>query len=379
MKNKNLLKTIVVVMIFVITFGSATKAYALVDGTYTCAFENEKKLVASNNKYKLTTPKITTVTRKPLTQKMKEKFLEEVTYSGNGVKLNVYTCFYYADMSVGRTTDQTANNNVDLADYIKLTWNKVSGATGYQIKMRRYLNGEAITANQVSDKNGTIKLVPYPYYPYVKSTTKTTLTIKQTQDDPALIGQNETMKIWIRAYKTVGGKRYYGNWSDATTVKPNKHLPNVFLETMTKGTDITTLEVRPSGIYTYQAGKWDPTTTVYLGVTPLEKNKWCYTQDGYQLQYSNSKDFSDCETINLEDDRSFQEYDEWVTGLMLDGYSFPGFNEYIEFMVLDKPNWQPVKFEFPAEYKYFRIRTYKVIDEKTQYGTWTSGKVKEIK
>lgn len=367
-------KLLAIIMVLVVALGIAPMAimqneYSMTGGDTGVALENKKKLVASNNKYKLKTPTIKTVTRKPLTQAMKTTLLKKEYVIGKGpdgkeIKSQPY-CDNYTDTGVDMPENPVDTTNVDDADYIKLTWGKVAGATGYQVKLKYYVDGEELTAyNQ--DHSGQLT-----YYPYVKSTTKTSVTINELQSHE-LIGQNATVKIWVRAYKTSGGKKYYGSWSSVTTVKPNKHLPSAELLSMTTSGNKTTITVMPNDIYICQAAGQDQAEVLFR-MAPIERNKWCYVQDGYQVQYSNSATFEKYESIKIANNNDYKEFMEHMEGK----WSYVSF-EYVVALRLGDSAMEPVSIEFPSGYKYMRVRTYKVINGKTQYGVWTSGKIKEI-
>lgn len=366
-------KLLAIIMILVVALGIAPVAimqseYSMTGGDGVLAYQNKQKLVASNNKYKLKAPTIKTVTRKPLTQSMKSTLLQKEYAIGKGpdgkeIKSKPYYN-NYTDVAVNLLEEPLYTWNVDDADYIKLTWGKVSGATGYQIKLKYYVDGEEVTAWDYM--NNTEQTT---YYPYVKSTTKTTVTINELQSHE-LIGQNATVKVWVRAYKTSGGKKYYGSWSSITTVKPNKHLPSAELLSITTNGDKTTITVIPSDIYICQAAGVDGAEVLFR-TAPMERNKWCYVQDGYQVQYSNSASFETKESIKIPNNNDYKHFFELMEG---GGYSYGNF---VGLRFMD-PSLESVSIDFPSGYKYMRVRTYKVVNGKVQYGVWTSGKIKEI-
>lgn len=101
--------------------------------------------------------------------------------------------------SVGKVTGLTSKTLSN--SEIKLSWKKVSGASGYSICMR---------------KNGK-----YPQIADVKSGSTLTYTVKNLPN-----ATRENFKV--RAYKTVKGKKVYGaysnNWNTATNPQPAKGL-----------------------------------------------------------------------------------------------------------------------------------------------------------
>ncbi len=101
--------------------------------------------------------------------------------------------------SVGKVTGLTSKTLSN--SEIKLSWKKVSGASGYSVCMR---------------KNGK-----YPQIADVKSGSTLTYTVKKLPN-----ATRENFKV--RAYKTVKGKKVYGaysdNWNTATNPQPAKGL-----------------------------------------------------------------------------------------------------------------------------------------------------------
>ena len=101
--------------------------------------------------------------------------------------------------SVGKVTGLTSKTLSN--SEIKLSWKKVSGASGYSVCMR---------------KNGK-----YPQIADVKSGSTLTYTVKNLTN-----ATRENFKV--RAYKTVKGKKVYGaysdNWNTATNPQPAKGL-----------------------------------------------------------------------------------------------------------------------------------------------------------
>ena len=101
--------------------------------------------------------------------------------------------------SVGKVTGLTSKTLSN--SEIKLSWKKVSGASGYSVCMR---------------KNGK-----YPQIADVKSGSTLTYTVKNLPN-----ATRENFKV--RAYKTVKGKKVYGaysdNWNTATNPQPAKGL-----------------------------------------------------------------------------------------------------------------------------------------------------------
>lgn len=114
--------------------------------------------------------------------------------------------FYYdADGKICRSTSLTAAyyylTRPTLTYYkntsagtIKLTWKRNSKASGYQVK---YVTGTTTKTVTISGNSNTSK-------------TLTKLT------------KGNTYKVYVRAYKTVSGKKYYSAWSSSKSVKVSK-------------------------------------------------------------------------------------------------------------------------------------------------------------
>lgn len=78
---------------------------------------------------------------------------------------------------------------------IQVQWKKLSGITGYQVQValnKKFKKGK---------KTYTVKKA--------KTTKKTIKKLKR----------KKKYYVRVRAYKTVKGKKYYGKWSKAKTVK----------------------------------------------------------------------------------------------------------------------------------------------------------------
>lgn len=80
---------------------------------------------------------------------------------------------------------------------VKVTWKKVSGASGYKLY-------------RSTKKNGSYKLV---------KTVKGSKTVKYTNKK---LKKGKTYFYKVRAYKTVGKKKVYGSYSSYKSVKVRK-------------------------------------------------------------------------------------------------------------------------------------------------------------
>ena len=120
---------------------------------------------------------------------------------------------------------------------LKLSWNKVSGASGYQLQ--QYKNSKWTT---------------------IKTTTATAYTVSK-------LAASTTYKFRVRAYKTISSKNYYSDWTNLTT--PTK--PSTVSISSLKSSKSKQLTV-----------KWKK-----LNCT------------GYQIQYSTSSKFTNSKTVTV--------------------------------------------------------------------------------
>ena len=120
---------------------------------------------------------------------------------------------------------------------LKLSWNKVSGASGYQLQ--QYKNSKWTT---------------------IKTTTATTYAVSK-------LAASTAYKFRVRAYKTISSKNYYSDWTNLTTpTKPST-------------ASISSLKSSKSKQLTV---KWKK-----LNCT------------GYQIQYSTSSKFTNSKTLTI--------------------------------------------------------------------------------
>ncbi len=147
----------------------------------------------------------TSYTAKKLTAGKSYKYQIRTYKIVNGKKVYSGATTYTAVTKPAKVTiaSLTQNTIKYLSDYggssyyaaITLKWNKVSGATGYQVYM--YDNG--------IDK-------------YVKVSDTKSVSYK-----PKNIAKWHTYKYKVRAYRTVNGKNIYGSFSDASTTSTTRY------------------------------------------------------------------------------------------------------------------------------------------------------------
>ncbi|MDE6413124.1 MAG: fibronectin type III domain-containing protein, partial [Eubacterium sp.] len=171
----------------------------------------------------------------------------DVYYGNKNVKLSAGTYYFVVKYTWGPSNDY-GSHNVTLSykpslgkpsnfkvssrktTSLKLSWKKVSGASGYQIQQK---------------KSGKWKTI--------KNTTSNAYTVSKLK-------AGTSYQFRVRSYKTISGKKYYGSW--------------VTLTTPTKPATVTLSSVSSKKSKQFTA-KWKKVTG-----------------SGYQIQYSTSKNFS---------------------------------------------------------------------------------------
>lgn len=116
------------------------------------------------------------------------------TYSSNGIKKSVKNALNTnspAPASPAKVVIKSAKNSAKGTVTVK--WNKIQGVNGYKI---RYVQGSS---------SKTVKA----------KASATSIKINNLK-------KGKTYKVSVRAYKTSGGKNYYGSWSKVLSVKIKK-------------------------------------------------------------------------------------------------------------------------------------------------------------
>lgn len=120
---------------------------------------------------------------------------------------------------------------------IDTRWNKVSKASGYEIRMKQCYNGNwtdwtyrRTSANHVKlyGLDGGRKLATVVYHGEVSPhKQKYNFTDKWITTS---LSTGCSYKIQVRAYKVVKGKYYYGSWSNTKTANKLSRTPYTFIE-----------------------------------------------------------------------------------------------------------------------------------------------------
>ncbi|MCC8052175.1 MAG: fibronectin type III domain-containing protein [Clostridiales bacterium] len=173
---------------------------------------------------------------------------------------------------------------------IKLSWNKVSGATGYEVYRTVTSSDESQTTGSVSNS--------YSKYTLVK-TIKKASTVTYTNKK---LNSNLSYTYYVRAYKTVNGKKYYID-SNSKTVNLN-YLKfgslNINTETTTSTGAVTLTWTRVYSASGYLIEKYDNDTYTWKTYKTLSNTTSSYTfpavtdgdYDRYRIRAYNGKNYS---------------------------------------------------------------------------------------
>ncbi|MCC8105272.1 MAG: fibronectin type III domain-containing protein [Clostridiales bacterium] len=174
---------------------------------------------------------------------------------------------------------------------IKLSWNKVSGATGYEVYRMVTSSGTSQTTGSVSNS--------YSKYTLVK-TIKKASTVTYTNKK---LNSNLSYTYYVRAYKTVNGKKYYIS-SNSKTVNLNYlkfGSANINTETTTSTGAVTLTWTRVYSASGYLIEKYDDDTNTWKTYKTLSNTTSSYTfpavtdgdYDQYRIRAYNGKNYSD--------------------------------------------------------------------------------------
>ncbi len=99
-----------------------------------------------------------------------------------------------------------------------------------------------------------------------------------------------TYKLQVRAYKKVGSKYYYGDWSDVETAKKIKRTAYARADVSNGSVKITVPDVYVQTISKLQ----------HQLVENLKPNPFASAHAGFEVQVSDTKDFTNAETRKFE-------------------------------------------------------------------------------
>lgn len=182
---------------------------------------------------------------------------------------------------------------------IETNWSKIKGATGYEIRINQNYNGNwtgwtyrRTSANNVKimglqgGLHGTVK----DYY--LSGLDNRRLTKVKYKDDQVYTSLSIgcTYKLQVRAYKKVGSKYYYGDWSDVETAKKIKRTAYARADVSNGNVKITVPDVYVQTISKLQ----------HQLVENLKPNPFASAHAGFEVQVSDTKDFKNAETRKFE-------------------------------------------------------------------------------
>lgn len=178
---------------------------------------------------------------------------------------------------------------------IETNWSKIKGATGYEVRLNQNYNGNwtgwtyrRTSANNVKimglqgGLHGTVK----DYY--LSGLDNRRLTKVKYKDDQVYTSLSIgcTYKLQVRAYKKVGSKYYYGDWSDVETAKKIKRTAYAKADVSNGSVKITVPDVYVQTISKLQ----------HQLVENLKPNPFASAHAGFLVQVSDTKDFKNVET-----------------------------------------------------------------------------------
>lgn len=314
--------------------------------------QDPKKNYNTKNKYKIGKVKVTSFKNRYTTPAEQKKFNpnynevriesclgdiedEHIFYADEFLKSGDDTAYilkYVKKYDKSKMAFQSARAN-SYSQMIDMRWNKVSNASGYEIRIKQYYNSKwtnwtyrRTTANHVKlyGLDGA-RYIASPIYDGAKSLHNQ--KFKYRDDDVVIaLSTGCKYKVQVRAYRVVNGKYYYGVWSDAKTAGKLARTP------------YTTIEVRdgvviPSYSMDIIIGRFN---YVYrIEEDSIEKNPFATKPTGFQVQVADNASFTNAITTK---------YSTTDTSLQLTDI---------------------------AKGKLVRVRTYNDKSAKTVYGQWS--------
>lgn len=265
--------------------------------------------------------------------------------------------------SVGKVTglkSKTLSNSE-----IQLSWSKVSGASGYSVYMRK--NGKY---NKLGDCKGT------------------SYTVKKLPN-----ATRENFKV--RAYKTIKGKRVYGeysaNWNTATNPQACKGLKKIFANSDSIKLSWTKIGCTNYRVYQLKNGEWKEvgktagTSYTVKNLTAESEYKFkiraCKVDDKNANHYgkysniivakTNVKKVTGLKAKTISNSKIKLSWNS-VSGA--DGYSVGMRKNGVYNEVADVTETNAVVSGLPnATRESFKIRAYSIVDGSKQYGNWSDG------
>ncbi len=240
-------------------------------------------------------------------------------------------------------------------DTIKLTWGKVSGASGYQIQ--RY--------NSSKGKYSTVKTV----------TSGSTKSYSNKS-----LNSSTKYKYRIRAYITVSGNKTYSAWSDVISVKTkgsvkgtvNANNVNLRSGAGTSYKSYKTVNKGKTLTITGSSGSWYRTSTTVSG-----KKKTCYIKKSYVKLNSSSTSKPGKTTLKKSKATYSTIKLTWKKVSGASGYQIQRYStskkKYVTVKTIKEgstTSYTNKHLNSATTYKY-RIRAYKTSNGKKTYGSWS--------
>lgn len=314
--------------------------------------QDPKKNYNTNNKYKIGKVKVTSFKNRYTTLAEQKKYSynfnkaeaesvlgcimdEHIFYADEFLKSgddSAYILKYVKKYDKSKMAFQATRLN-SFTQMIDMRWNKVSKASGYEIRIKQYYNSKwtnwtyrRTTANHVKlyGLDGGRKITT-PIYDGAKTPHDQKY---KWLDDYATITLSTGCKyrVQVRAYRIVNGKYYYGAWSDANTAGKLARTPYTTIE-------VSNGVVVPSYTMEISIGRFN---YVYrIGESKDEKNPFATKPTGFQVQVADNASFTNAVSTK---------YPTTDTAVQLTDI---------------------------AKGKFVRVRTYNDKSEKTVYGEWS--------
>lgn len=262
-KLKNVLKSCLLVAIMVtvaVSLYNSNIIYSDAKDTtknITGFMQDPKKNYNTKNKVKIGKVNITSFKNRYTTKAEREKYNgnnnydaeKDEKYLGSIVDDRIIYADEYltsdkADAYILKNVKKCDKNRMQLTAWlnsftqvIETRWNKVSKASGYEIRMKQCYNGNwtdwtyrRTSANHVKlyGLDGGRKLATVVYHGEVSPhKQKYNFTDKWITTS---LSTGCSYKIQVRAYKVVKGKYYYGPWSNTKTANKLSRTPYTFIE-----------------------------------------------------------------------------------------------------------------------------------------------------
>lgn len=319
-KLKNVLKSCLLVAIMVTVTVSLYKSNAIYSDAkdttknITGFMQDPKKNYNTKNKVKIGKVNITSFKNRYTTKAEREKYNgnnnydaeKDEKYLGSIVDDRIIYADEYltsdkADAYILKNVKKCDKNRMQLTAWlnsftqvIDTRWNKVSKASGYEIRMKQCYNGNwtdwtyrRTSANHVKlyGLDGGRKLATVVYHGEVSPhKQKYNFTDKWITTS---LSTGCSYKIQVRAYKVVKGKYYYGPWSNTKTANKLSRTPYTFIE---KNGSLITATYSMNTLIS----EFNYDYRISQDVT--KKNPFATQPDGYEVQTADNSAFKNAKS-----------------------------------------------------------------------------------